>query len=228
MADVWKIGQNVKADEFYENAQYIVGNLFVLKSEIQGANRLTEVCNEMSETYNQIIDDQNDYMLEIDSSLDEISNLQQDLQKEIEKLNAREEELLEKKENGTIDPDEEKELESINGQIQGLQTQINGEVVTKNADVNEIAQEAEDTGERISKAEIAKDYGETAIEKGKPLSETKDKRKSFWRKTFGGWNKSAEREAGKKLLEAGNNLLGQVDTSAEIGEKISAKSKKSV
>ena len=74
-----------------------------------------------------------------------------------------------------------------------------------------------------SKAEIATDYGETAVEKGTPLAETQDKRKSFWRKTFGGWNQSAKREAGKAAVEAGNNLLEQVATATDIEDKIKAR-----
>ena len=117
---------------------------------------------------------------------------------------------------GLSEEDEDK-VKLIDDEIAGLTSDTN----TKIEDINS---KVKDTGEKAkghrSKAEIATDYGNTAVEKGTPLSEMKDKRKSFWRKTFGGWNKSAEREAGKKAVESGNNLLEQVSTASDIEDKI--------
>ena len=58
------------------------------------------------------------------------------------------------------------------------------------------------------------------------IANTKDKRKTVWRKLFGSWNKSAEREAGKKAVEAGNNLLDQVETVKASEKEITKKTKK--
>ncbi len=239
MADVWKIGQNVKADEFYDKSKK--GYTFTTKGEgedtkvkssripflgdeIFAANMLTATCNEMAKNYDQIIEDQNDYLVDIDTSLDEISGLEADLEVKIKQLEKEIEELLKKKEDGTITEEEEAELVSKNGEINNLTSQTEAMITAKNAELTKTTEKAGET-DRKAKSEIAKNYGETALEKGQPLSETKDKKKTFWRKLFGGWNKQAERDAGKKLLEAGNGLLEQVSTSSEIDNKIAKKTK---
>lgn len=242
MADVWKIGQDVKADEFYDKSKK--GYIFTTKGEgedakvkssripfiggeIHAANMLTATCNEMAKTYDQIIEDQNDYLVDIDASLDEISGLEADLEAKIKQLEAEIDELLKKKEDGTITEEEEAELESKNAEISNLKTQTGTQIAAKNEELTKTTDKAGEA-DRKAKSEIATNYGETAIEKGQPLSETKDKKKSFWRKVFGGWNKQAERDAGKKLVEAGNGLLEQVNTSSEIDNEIAKKTKKSV
>lgn len=188
---------------------------------------LTVTCNEMAKTYDQIIEDQNDYLVDIDASLDEISGLEADLEAKIKQLEAEIDELLKKKEDGTITEEEEAELESKNAEISNLKTQTGTQIAAKNEELTKTTDKAGEA-DRKAKSEIATNYGETAIEKGQPLSETKDKKKSFWRKVFGGWNKQAERDAGKKLVEAGNGLLEQVNTSSEIDNEIAKKTKKSV
>ena len=92
-----------------------------------------------------------------------------------------------------------------------------------NKDVNKVTTKLEST---TSKAKIATDYGNTAIEKGTPLANTKDKRKSFWRKLSGSWNQAAKREAGNKAIEAGNDLLNQVETVKNSEKEITKKNKK--
>lgn len=196
-------------------------------NDIQKANALTVVCNEMTKTYEQIVADQNDYLMDIDTSLDELSGLEEDLEAKIAKLEAEIEELNKKKEDGTITEEEKNEFAAKTGELNNLRTQSGTQVDAKQGEIDKL-QEKAGKSEHKSKAAIAKDYGETALEKGQPLSETKDKRKSFWRKAFGGWNKQAERDAGEKLLEAGNGLLEEVNTASKIDEEITKKTKKSV
>lgn len=228
MADVWKIGQDVKADKFYDEAKYVNPGCKIFgKSEILAASRLTAVCNEMSKTYDQIIEDQNDYLVDIEVSLDEITGLESDLEAKIKQLEAEIEELLKKKEDGTITPEEEAELQAKNAEINNLTSQTNTQIAAKNDELTKTTDKAGEA-DRKSKAKIATNYGETAVEKGQPLSETKDKKKTLWRRIAGSWNKQAERDAGKKLLEAGNGLLEQVQTSSDIDSKIAKKTKKSV
>ena len=116
--------------------------------------------------------------------------------------------------------EDEAKVNSIEDEISGLTEDTNIKIADINSKVDSTSEKAK--GHR-SKAEIATDYGETAVEKGTPLAETQDKKKSFWRKTFGGWNKSAEREAGKKAVEAGNDLLEQVATATDVEDKIKAR-----
>lgn len=221
MADVAKVGQDSEARKIYD----MFKKMPICGGEITAANVLTDICNKMAKDYDQIIADQNDYLVDIEVSLDEISDLEADLETKVEQLEKEQEELLKKKEGGTITEEEEAELLAKNDEITNLNTQAKTQIDTKNNEINKTTQEA---GKKEDIAAKAKDYGETAIEKGQPLSETKDKKKSFWRKLFGGWNKQAERDAGKKLLEAGNGLLEQVNTSSEIDNEIAKKTKKSV
>ena len=217
--DVWEIGQNMSADKFYDEAQFYMPNVFVAKNEVVGANRMAEVCDKMSETYDQIIKDQNEYLLEIDNGFEDIAALESDLQAKIEALKKEIESLLKKKSAGTITEEEEAELVSKTAEMESLQTQFEEQVGTKNNQISEIANKAEQDGHK-SKQAIALDYGETAVEKGEALSQTKNKRKSFWRKIFGGWNQQKKRDAGKKLLESGEALLERVSTSSDIDDKI--------
>ncbi len=226
MADVWKIGQDMKADEFYKRSPLFNGCHWG-GNDVMKANNLAKICNEMSNTYDQIIEDQNSYIVDIDASLDEISTLETNLEEKIKQLEKEISELLEKKDKGTITEEEEAELSSKITELDNLKAQGNTEIAQKKGEVVKTTDSAQET-ERKSKAEIATDYGETALEKGQPLSETKDKRKSFWRKAFGGWNKQAERDAGNKLLEAGNGLLEQVSISSNLDKEIEKKTKGSV
>lgn len=224
MADVWKIGQNIKAADMWNNGalagDYAVGFagfIGFIQSDIQKANTLTNMCKAMSESYDQIIDDQNEYYVEIDTELKEVEALQQELDAKIKAQEAEKNKILAAAGDDGLSEEDEDKVKLIDDEIAGLTSDTN----TKIEDINS---RVKDTGEKAkghrSKAEIATDYGNTAVEKGTPLSEMKDKRKSFWRKTFGGWNKSAEREAGKKAVEAGNNLLEQVSTASDIEDKI--------
>lgn len=223
MTDVWKIGQDCTGSEYWDKARYVS----IFKSDIIGADRLSAVCNIMAKTYDQIIEDQNEYLVDIDTSLEEISDLKSDLEARIKQLEKEIEKLLKKKENGTITEEEEAELEAKTVELNDLERNGDPQIKEKQNDLTNTTDKAEEA-DRKTKSEIATDYGETAIEKGQPLSETKDKRKSFWRKLSGSWNKQAERDAGKKLLEAGNNLLEQVNTSAEIDNEIAKKTKSAV
>lgn len=226
MTDVWKIGQDRKANEYYEISPYLNGCIWG-GNEVMKANNLTKICNEMAKTYDQIIEDQNEYLVDINASLEEISELETDLEARIEQLEKEIEELLKKNENGTITEEEKLELESKTVELNDLETNGELQINEKQNDLTKTTDKAQEA-DRRTKSEIATDYGETAIEKGQPLSETKDKGKSFWRKLSGSWNKQAERDAGKNLLESGNNLLEQVDTSAEIDNEITKKTKSAV
>lgn len=224
--DIWKIGQYMKADEYYKVSPFINGCI-LFSNDVMKANNLAKICNEMSKSYDQIIEDQNDYIVDIDVSLGEISTLEANLEEKIKQLEKEISKLLEKKDNGTITEEEEAELSSKITELDNLKTQGNTEIAQKRGEVGKTTDDAQEA-DRKSKSKIATDYGETALEKGQPLSETKDKRKSFWRKIFGGWNKQAERDAGNRLLEAGNGLLEQVSTSSNLDKEIAKKTKGNV
>ena len=76
MSDVWKIAANTNASDMYQ-----ITKSMLFGSEIMAANRLTNMCNQMSSSYDQIIDDQNEYITEIDAQINEIETLQKDYRK---------------------------------------------------------------------------------------------------------------------------------------------------
>lgn len=237
MADVWKVAQNMSAEDLYNNAR-----LRITKSEDGGIksvelgmmfygddvtkiNNLTAMCEQMSNNYEEIIDDNNAYVLEIEQEINDIQQLQDELEKEIEQKNKETEKevnsIYKNAENEGLTSEEESKIDALwsssNSEIASLSTQAQSKIDSKNSNVGKIADNATSSAD---KAEIATEYANTTIEKGEPLSTMQDKRKSFWRKTFGGWNKAREREAGAKAIEAGNTLLEQVSTSNDLEKKI--------
>ena len=230
MADVWKIGQNYKASEVWDNSlkagdYAIVHNMVFLgiyQSDITKAYTLTNICKAMSETYSQMVDDQNEYLVEVDEEMNKIEALQKELDAKVKAQEDERNKILEAAGNDGLSEEDEAKVNTINGEISSLTDETNTKIEDINSKVDSTNEKAK--GHR-SKAKIATDYGETAIEKGTPLSETKDKRKSFWRKVFGGWDKSAERKAGNDAIDAGNELLEQVATASDVEDKIRARSK---
>lgn len=211
--DVWKIGQEYKASElcrtpFVEDANVLGGNVGLLM-----------ICKEMVATYEQVIEDQNEYVLEIELGADELQNLEDSIEAKIKKLEAEIAELNKKKENGTITSEEEVLLASKFEELDSLKQSANNKVEGKSLSLQCLVEDANNM-EQKTKATIATDYGETAIEQGEPLTQVKDKRKSFWRKLFGTWNKSKTREFGHKLVDTGTELLDKVDTSKNTSKKI--------
>ena len=217
MADVWKIAENTKADKMYS-----IIKLTSFGSNISAAESLTSMCNQMSNTYDQIIDDQNDYEMEIDAQLEEIETLKKDLEEKIQAQEAEKQKILETAGNDGLTKEDETKIQTIDAEIASL----NGDT---NSKISAIGSKVEDTSSKekdnASKAKIATDYGETAIEKGTPLANTKDKRKSFWRKLSGSWNKAATRKAGNDAIDAGSNLLEKVATTSKNEATIIKKTK---
>lgn len=219
MTDVWKIGQESSANEYYQQLK----NMPLIGTEVFAARQLAGLCDRMSESYDETIDEQVEYLTEIEELNAEIEDLKLQLEKEVKAKQKENQQLLRQQdEEGNLTAEAGEKINANNGDIENLQAQFGTLIDSKSAEVDSNIASAKGTR---SKEKIATDYGETAVEKGKPLSETKDKRKSFWRKLSGSWDQSAKREAGKLALEAGENLLEKVNTSVEISEEINKKSK---
>ena len=90
MADVWKIGKEMKADKYYIMSPYLNG-CFWGGDDVMKANNLTKICEGMSASYEEIIDDQNDYQMEIDAQLDEIEKLKLELEQKVKEREAEKE-----------------------------------------------------------------------------------------------------------------------------------------
>jgi TolA-binding protein len=235
---IWKIGQDVSASEYFENTKK--GYLYLTDGEgedetvktrrffgfgsTHAANTMAGMCDLMSAEYASSVDEANSYLLEIDSSMDELNNLQESVKEQIAKLEKEIAELNKKKEDGTITEDEENELNSKQEELNSLTSSSNTQIGTQTADINTTIGKANEVVS-TNKESIATDYGNTAVTKGDELASTEDKKKTFFRKIFGGWDKSKIREAGKKLAESGDNLLGNVTAGQSIRNEIDDKTK---
>lgn len=220
--DIWKFVKDKNADESYDMGLRMYGGIYA-GTDVMKANCLTKICEGMSASYEEIIDDQNDYQMEIDAQLDEIEKLKLELEQKVKEREAEKEKLVKAAgEDGLSDEDVAK-CNTLDYEISAFTNETNTAIAGIN---NKISTAANGAKSDLNKAEIATDYGETALEKGEPLANMQDKRKSFWRKAFGGWDKSQEREAGNKLMDAGNTLLEQVQTSSDIEKAISKKNPK--
>ena len=216
MTDIWKIGQETNAADFYEKSK----NIGFIKSEIIAANIIAKVCDKMSENYEEILADQNEYLIDLNEELAEIENLQKELNAQIKAQEEERSSILEKAEDEELSEEDKTRLNEINNTIDQLTNDTNTKIAGINTDIDNKSKEAD---KNISKKSIAMDYGNTAIEKGTPLANTQDKRRSFWRRLSGSWDKSATREAGKLAVDAGNNLIEQVESSVEIEKEIKLK-----
>lgn len=207
----------ISATDFYNKIERGIGGSFF------AVNMLTVACETMSSSYDQIIDDQNEYITEIDAQINEIETLQKELDAKIKEQEAERDKILADAGNEGLSEEDEAKVNTINSEIEALNGDANTKIGSISSDIKGSSSKLEST---VSKADVATDYGNTAVEKGTPLANTQDKRKSFWRKLSGSWDKSAEREAGKKAVDAGNNLLDQVETVKTSEKEITKKTKK--
>ena len=217
-SDVWKIGQEMNAKNMYNDIRENgLGGCFFLKSEIIAVKQLTNICNQMSEAYDEVIDDQNDYLIEVEADATDFENLKEDINEKIKTLYKEIKELEQKEQAGTITEEEQKDLENKKGELKVLMADSDTQIEDKTKSAKEKGEKR--IQEHKSKMDVAKDYGEVTVEKGTPLAETKVKTKSFWRSIFGGTGRD-KKEAGDRAVEAGNNLLDKVNESAEIDKNI--------
>lgn len=213
--DIWQVGQKLSAEELYSKHHLNIDNKFV----IGGVGGLLIACRQMAETYEQIIEDQNDYVFEIEAGSQELQLLEKCIQDRIKKLQTEIEELNKKKENGTITEEEEALLTSKTNELNALTKKSNEEIEDKTLEVQGLIVTIQNN-EHKTKAEIATDYGETSIEKGKSLTQVQDKKKSFWRRLFKTWDKSGTRNFGNKMIDVGEELLNKVKITEDTNKKI--------
>lgn len=210
MSNVWQIGQENSAAQMYDKIK--LGDVAKVKI-------LTNICNEMTNKFDEITNDENKYLLEVDDINSEIDGMRSDLQAQIEQMKAEIAELEKKYDDGTITEEETKELMQKKGELNEL-------IQNGNSNIKAKGQEASDKGKAViekhqSKVAIAKDYGETTVEKGQPLADTKVKN-GFFRRLFGTTGKN-KKEAGEKAVEAGNTLLSKVDEANSFEKQITGK-----
>lgn len=182
-------------------------------------NFLQSYCEKITKEYEQIIIDQNDYVIDLEEDFNKITSLQKEINAKIEKLETEIQDLKNKKDNGTITPEDEKLLETKVGELNDLQAQLASKTKSKEISIKNSTDDIQNTEFR-TKTEIATDFAETTIEKGEALTQVQDKHKSFWRKLFNTWDNSKTREFGQNLINTGNNLLEKVSSSNDIEQKL--------
>ena len=86
-SEIWKIGQEHNADKvFNEIKDKGVPGCFLLRGEVVAVSALTKICAEMINAYNDVIEDQNSYLLEIDDMVQKLDDINDDIQAKIRKL----------------------------------------------------------------------------------------------------------------------------------------------
>ena len=211
-SEIWKIGQQDTAQGLYENVKKAVPS----NSEVRAVKVLTDICNKINAAYDEVIQDQNEYLMDIEKEDAELQKLVEETQKEINDNFTQIKKLEQKEQDGTITEEEQAELDSKKGKFNGLINDSNSQIKDKSGKL--ATESKERTNEQKSKISIAKNYGEVTVEKGTPLSETHVS-SGFFKKLFG-CTGADKKEAGDKAVEAGNNLLDKVGQSLDINEQI--------
>ena len=223
-SEIWKIGLETNAGDMYNNIKENgIDGCWFIRGEVMAVKYLGHLCNTMSEAYDEIIEDQNEYLIDLENDVDSLEDLQEEISEKIKKLYKEIKELEKKEQKGTITEEERLELESKKGELKTLMEDSDNQVLEKGNEVK--AKSEEQTGKYKSKEAVAKDYGTTAVEKGQPLADTELKTKSFWRSLFGGTGRE-KKEAGEFAIKAGTELLNKVSESATIDDKIEKNYKK--
>ena len=212
-SEIWKIGQDTNAQEMFEKSK----RMGIWQSEIFGVRKLTEICKTMSASYDEVVDDQNEYLIEMEGEINSIEDLKDEIDEKIKQLFTEIKKLDKKEKDGTITDEEREELKAKKGELDTYMHDADAKLDEKS---NKIAESnSKNADKHKSKQAIAKDYGETTVEKGTPLANTEVKTKSFWRSIFGGTGEG-RKKAGDAAVKAGEELLNKVGISEEIDKKV--------
>ncbi len=205
-SEIWNI--NISAQDYYKKVEENVP----AHSEVIAVKVLTNTCEDMSADFDELLEDENNYEIELDSLYDEFDNFEESSEDKIKTL-LSEIQILERKEkDGTITEEEQKELDAKRTEFQSLNAEVQSKTKEQSDSINAKSENISSAIKDIStKEKMAKNFGEFLIEKGTPLAET-EVSSGFFKKLFG--NTGADKkEAGDNALKAGNVLLGKVRNS---------------
>ena len=163
---------------------------------------MANVCNNSEKYVKDIIEDENNYIVELDAENAKIAEFQNEQEEKINDLYKEIKNLQEKQQKGEITEEEEKNLEDKTEELNSFGKSFESELDSKNntlADKNNQFLEKYDTDIKVYEklADVAK-------RDGKKLSDTKVKGGVF-RKIFGNTGKN-KKKAGEKLLKAATSL----------------------
>lgn len=223
-SEIWKIGVKTNAEDMFNNVKENgVGGCWFARGEVAAVKYLGNLCNAMSEAYDEIIEDQNEYLIDLENDVSKLEDLQEDINAKIKQLYKEIKELEKKEQKGTITEEEQLELESKKGELKTLMEDSDNQILEKGNEAK--TKSEEQTGKYKSKEAAAKDYGTTTVQKGQPLADTELKTKSFWRSIFGGTGRE-KKAAGEFAVKAGTELLDKVNESTVIDKEIEKNYKK--
>jgi len=207
--DIWQIGEQIKASDYYNNAKDnaksrcgIFGYIGKL-DEITATIQLAGICDAMSASYDQIISDQNEYIIELDDEVAVFEELKDSIDEKIEQLYSEIKILGKKEKDGTITEEEQKELNIKRGELSSYMSDADKQINEKQNNIKSKNIDAQISSFRTKEA-IAKDYGETTVEK----AEEKLSSIHLFDDIY------------NKALKSGNNLLDKVEKSTEINDRI--------
>ena len=215
--DIWNTTKSINANDFYEMAKKIP-----IGGEVYAVNALTGICQKMIDSYDEVLSDQNEYMVELEGELNDLDIYQSEQNDRLQKLLEEIKALEEKEQNGTITEEEQKELDNKKTEYTTLSGDTNTNLTDKNNKIKQTQSQQEDR--YLTKVKIAENYANKTIEKGTPLAETEVKG-GFFRKLFGTTGKD-KKEAGEKAVKVGNELLDNVSESKDIDSEYNSKLKK--
>lgn len=220
--NIWEIAQEKTGEEYLQTGNFKKD--FALRNigdDIYKANRMATMCDDMANSFDDIIDEQNACLNEIELNLEEIDKMQKDLDNKIKAEEDEIDKLLEKRANGSITEEENNELVTKTQNIENLKITTQNNISTKTSNINKTSQQTNQL-----KRDIATDYGNTAVEFGNNIFNGK---KDIVKKIMKAFGKDQEYiDVGENLTASGTNLLNVVKTSYNIDKEITQKSKKLV
>lgn len=215
--NVWELGEKYKAAHY---AKSILPPMF--QSKLFEVKELTKVCQQMSVSYEDVIDEQNEYLIEIEDINADINELKKDLEEEIKNKEEEINKLLAKPEGEELTAEEKAEINALYDDINGLTAEVNASIETKNSEIKTNSKKASNVR---TKEVIAEDYGDRTFELGTELAGTEVKG-GFFRKLFGRTKSlRKKKEAGEAAVKVSDELLSKLDNSRAIDKEITKKSK---
>ena len=136
----------ISATDFYNKIERGIGGSFF------AVNMLTVACEIMSSSYDQIIDDQNEYITEIDAQINEIETLQKELDAKIKEQEAERNKILSNAGNDGLSEEDEAKVNTINSEIEALNGDANAKIGSISSDIKGSSSKLEST---VSKADAA-------------------------------------------------------------------------
>lgn len=221
MDNIWNVCQDQKAEDMYNNLYNKYRSPIMSVTLIITINTLSSICSNMIEQYNQVVTDEQEYLIEVENIKEQQSSLEEDIQAQIEQLKKEIEELEQKDGDGTITDDERKELKDKRGELNTLVEQSKDNEDLSNQKIDGISSEAK---EKRSKEAIASDYGNVTVKKGSELAKTGDSVGTLGKiLSFGLWTDHSMQRAGEAAVKVGDNLLGLVHDAKTINNEIDNK-----